>query len=289
MLLTVFTPTYNRAYTLPNLYSSLCRQSETDFCWLVIDDGSTDDTEEIVKNWIEENIISIKYFKQENSGKHVARNRAIEECDTELLMCVDSDDKLTVDAVEIIKNKNSDYSDSKILGLYFRRVFENGENIASAYPKGIKTIGVTDLYHQYKFSGDTSPVLRTKMIKGIKSPVFEGEKFLTERIYYNMLNHIAPMVLCEEGIYVCEYLPDGLSNNMDKIIKRIPYGYTLDFLSEAVYEYRLVDRVKNAAKYYAYKRKLKLDSKKFSYFTKPPVYIRFIGILLSVPYKAIKL
>src|SRR5690606_35774747 len=96
--ITVFTPTYNRAHLLPRLYESLCRQTSKDFLWLVIDDGSVDNTKEIVQSWIKENIIQIEYHFKENGGMHTGHNMAIKNIKTELCMCVDSDDYLLDDS-----------------------------------------------------------------------------------------------------------------------------------------------------------------------------------------------
>lgn len=114
--LTIFTPTYNRSNLLLHLYKSLCEQINKDFLWLIIDDGSKDNTKELVDTWKKENKIKIQYIYQKNSGKHVAHNKAVELCNTELFVCVDSDDILTNNAVEIIinywendRNKNVDF------------------------------------------------------------------------------------------------------------------------------------------------------------------------------------
>lgn len=100
--LTIFTPSYNRAYTLHKCYESLKKQSSKDFLWLIIDDGSTDNTKELVDSWIDENIIEIKYHYQNNQGMHGAHNTAYELMDTELNVCIDSDDYMPDDAVEKI-------------------------------------------------------------------------------------------------------------------------------------------------------------------------------------------
>src|SRR5699024_7599204 len=104
MTLTIFTPTYNRAYILPKLYNSLVEQSNKDFVWLIVDDGSTDNTKKLVFTWIRENKISIKYYYQKNQGKSIAHNKGVKETDTELFSCVDSDDYLTKDCVEVVMN-----------------------------------------------------------------------------------------------------------------------------------------------------------------------------------------
>ena len=100
--LTIFTPTYNRAYTLHLCYESLKRQTSKDFVWLIVDDGSTDNTKEVVENWISENEVSIRYHYQDNQGMHGAHNTAYELIDTELNVCIDSDDYMPDDAVEKI-------------------------------------------------------------------------------------------------------------------------------------------------------------------------------------------
>ena len=101
--LTIFTPTYNRAYCLPELYESLLVQNKEDFVWMVVDDGSTDETKKIIDKWICDGKINIIYIYQQNSGKMSAHNRAVKECNTELFMCLDSDDKLTDGAVHKIE------------------------------------------------------------------------------------------------------------------------------------------------------------------------------------------
>ena len=102
-IITVFTPTYNRAYTLHKCYESLKRQTNKNFIWLIIDDGSSDNTKDLVKEWIEENKISIKYIYQDNKGMHGAHNTAYENITTELNICIDSDDYMPEDSIEKIK------------------------------------------------------------------------------------------------------------------------------------------------------------------------------------------
>ena len=118
MFLTIFTPTYNRAYILPNLYESLVNQTSKDFEWVIVDDGSTDETESIVKKWIAESRICIKYIKQENQGKHIAINTGTEHADGELFFIVDSDDSLKNHAVSTISEfwmSNNDHDSAAAL------------------------------------------------------------------------------------------------------------------------------------------------------------------------------
>ena len=119
-LITIFTPAYNRAYTIHRCYESLKRQTCKDFEWMVIDDGSTDNTRELIEKWITEtNEFPIRYIYQENQGMHGAHNTAYENINTELNVCIDSDDFMPDDAVELIVNfweENKDHS------VYIRRV-----------------------------------------------------------------------------------------------------------------------------------------------------------------------
>ena len=281
--LTVFTPTYNRAYCLRALYESLCAQTNKDFEWLIVDDGSSDNTRELVQAFIEENKIQIKYHAQTNSGKHVAHNKGVELCETELFVCVDSDDALTANAVDVILHKYEAVKNQKILGLYLRKQYPDGRWMASAYPKGIEKIGITDLYHNYPFTGDTVIVLKTELIKPYSFPVFEGERFVTEKVLYNQLNHIAPMLLCDEAIYTAEYLPDGYTKNIQKLIANNPQGVAVDCLFESFYHTRVLERLKGYAQYRAVVNTFKLKKETFKKYNKASFLVK-AGAWLLMPH-----
>ena len=284
-LLTIFTPTYNRAYCLKNLYESLKCQTNREFVWLIVDDGSTDETKELVTNFILENQIKIIYKYKQNGGKHTALMRGIELTNSELFVCVDSDDTLTKDAVEIILDRYAKTSDENLLGYYYRRITKDKKNIASAYPYGMDRVGITDLYNKYGFSGDTMIVLKTKLIEGYKFPVFEGERFVTERVLYNQLNHIAPMLLCEEGIYVSEYLEDGYTVNASRLTMNNPYGFAVDCLSEAYYVNRFFYQLKKYAQYLAAVSYFELDKGKLAEYNKTKGLVKLFAIVFCPHYK----
>lgn len=279
MLLTIFTPTYNRAYCLPALYNSLQRQTNKNFIWLLIDDGSTDNTKDIVQGFTDSATFPITYVRQQNSGKHVAYNKAVELCSTELFFCVDSDDYLTDDAVESITKKYAKDVDKRILGYYYKRLTPDGEMMSSQFPENISQVGITDLYHNYNFRGDTAIILKTSLIKNIYFPVFPREKFVSERVVYNQYNSIAPMVVVDRGIYVSEYLPDGYTKNGVLLRIKNPYGTALDYLSESYYSTKLMDKAKYYAQYLAFCKVFELDKNIFTKFNKPPFSIRSIGQL----------
>lgn len=287
MLLTVFTPTYNRAYCLNRLYESLERQTDKDFLWMIIDDGSEDDTEEKVKKFAGTASFPIVYEYQENAGKHAAYNRAVKLCDTELFFCVDSDDFLTDDAVEAIKREYLKVKNEDVLGLYFKKITCGGDAVSTPFPAGLRTVGITDLYHKYGFRGDTAIILRTALIKDLFFPVFPGERFVTERVLYNKYNSIAPMAIADKGIYVAEYLPDGYSGNIESVRARNPYGTALDYLSEACCSCSYVDKAKYYAQFISYCRIFSLDKRQFEKYEKPRTGVRIAGKLLSPHYDRI--
>jgi len=280
--LTIFTPTYNRGYCIRNLYECLKKQTNNDFLWLVVDDGSTDNTRELLTEFQEEKYIDIMVHCQKNGGKHVAHNKALELCDTELFVCVDSDDVLTENAVDLILKRYDEVKNENVLGLYMRKITKNGDNIASDYPLGLTRVGIEDLYHKYSFIGDTVIILKTELVKDYKFPVFPEERFVSESVFYNQLNDIAPMALFEDAIYICEYLPDGYTSNTEKLTIKNPYGSAVANLFEAAYAENLLYKIKNYSQYLALIRVFKLDKKRLSSFCKPNFIIRFAGhIILS--------
>ena len=226
--LTIFTPTYNRAYILDRLYKSLLRQTNRDFEWIIVDDGSTDNTETLVKRWMDEQKIIIHYLKQENQGKPIAHNLGVKESNGELFTCVDSDDYLTENAVELIVNKWHNVKEIKqCVGIVGKRIFKDGRNSGTDMPKDIKFSTLSDLYSKYKFKGDTILIFKSEEVKKYEFPKIAGEKFIPETYLYDKIDQDGKLAIIQEGIYVCEYLQDGYTANAVKLIKNNPHGYIL--------------------------------------------------------------
>jgi glycosyltransferase involved in cell wall biosynthesis len=224
-LLTIFTPTYNRAYTLHKCYASLKRQSNKDFIWLIIDDGSSDNTEDLVRNWIDENVISIQYYRQENQGMHGAHNTAYSMIDTELNVCIDSDDYMPYDAVEKIVAFWQENSREDIGGIVGLDCNNRGKIIGTELPKDIKNSTLFNLYNKYGVKGDKKLVYRTKLTKQFPYPVYENEKLVPLSYKYFMLDQEYEMLLMNEALCCVEYLPDGSSMNILKQYKVSPKGF----------------------------------------------------------------
>ena len=228
-MLTIFTPTYNRAYVLDRLYQSLCVQTNKNFEWLIIDDGSTDNTKEKIQNWILEEKILIKYVWQENAGKSAAHNRALEMTKTELFVCVDSDDQLCENAVQIVleewdklKQKNK----WEVGGMIAFREKGDGTPITLYQGESDYKIGkLKEFYDKKIISGDTMLIFDISKVGSLRFPVFEGEKFVPEAYLYDQFDQISAFMIVPQYIYVCEYLEDGYTQNMARLIAKNPKGY----------------------------------------------------------------
>ncbi|ASK63726.1 glycosyltransferase [Virgibacillus phasianinus] len=223
--LTIFTPTYNRAHCLKNCYESLKRQTCKDFVWLIIDDGSTDHTKELVGRWIKENKIHIIYHWQKNQGMHGAHNTAYERIVTELNVCIDSDDYLPDDAVEKILTFWNKYGSENVSGLVGLDADNKNHIIGTKLPKDLDRSTLFDLYYKHGVTGDKKLVYRTALTKKYPYPLFSDEKYVGLAYKYYMLDQDYEMLLMNETLCCVEYLPDGSSRNMLSQYRKNPKGF----------------------------------------------------------------
>lgn len=223
--LTVFTPTYNRAYVLNKCYESLKNQTVKDFVWLIIDDGSTDNTKDLVNSWIKENKIEIRYKYQKNQGMHGAHNTAYKLIDTELNTCIDSDDYMPNDAVEKILDFWNKYGSDNIAGIVALDAYENGQVIGDKFPETLKTSTLFDIHYKHKLKGDKKLIYRSELTKEYPYPIFEGEKYVSLSYKYTMIDRKYELALMNEVVCIVEYMEDGSSMNMLKQYRRNPKGF----------------------------------------------------------------
>lgn len=225
-ILTVFTPAYNRAKTLPRTYESLRKQNCKNFVWLIIDDGSTDETACLVKGWQEqENEFEIRYIYKENGGMHTAHNLAYENIDTELNVCIDSDDCVADGAIE------------KILAMWEKLKYENyagiigldadfkGNIIGKGFPENLKDTTLSGYYASGGY-GDKKLVYRTDVIKQYPPyPVFPGEKYVALAYKYRLIDQDYKLAVLNEVLCNVEYQEDGSSATMWKQYVKNPNGF----------------------------------------------------------------
>ncbi|WP_139906064.1 glycosyltransferase family 2 protein [Clostridium thermarum] len=225
-LLTVFTPTYNRAYILGRCYESLKKQTCKEFTWLIIDDGSTDETKNLVEKWIAGGEVNIRYYYQQNQGMHGAHNTAYELIDTELNVCIDSDDYMPKDAVEKIAEFWRRNGSSEVSGIIALDCYTDGQVIGTHLPKGVKKCKTFDLYYKYGAKGDKKFIYRSDLTKQFPYPIFEGEKYVSLAYKYCMIDLDYEMLLMNEVVCCVEYLNDGSSKNMFRQYINNPKGFT---------------------------------------------------------------
>ena len=228
--ITLFTPTYNRAYILTQLYRSVQRQTFHDFEWLIIDDGSTDDTEQLVSSWIEEgNSFPIRYYKQQNGGKCRAINRALDLAQGELFFVMDSDDYLTDQALERVAYWESTIQNKEnYAGVLGNRgtseVYSPNRSLGSEF----RDISMFERYREYTkdvVDGERADVWYTEVHRRYKYPEFRGENFMTEAVAWNRMAADGLIVRAfDEIIWVCNYLEDGLTQKGKTLFYKNPCG-----------------------------------------------------------------
>lgn len=223
--ISVFTPSYNRAYTLSKCYEGLKRQTCQDFVWIIVDDGSTDNTEELVKGWIDEKILKkIVYFKQENLGMHGAHNTGHRLLETELYIPCDSDDYLFDTCIEDalrLWNENKDKDYVGIIGL----CKDDDGKILAPIPDEFKTTTLYELRYKCKIKGDYKFVVRSDLIKQFPYPMYDDENYVAVGYKFFKIEHNKEWLVLNQPLCCQNYLADGEVTNKVKRYVTAPKGY----------------------------------------------------------------
>ena len=227
---TIFTPTYNREYTLSKLYEDLKKQTYNDFEWLIVDDGSTDNTEELVKKFIDEDVLDIRYIKKVNGGKHTAINTGVKNANGEFFFIVDSDDGLMPNSMDLViqewnKVENKDEF-CGVVGLCSK--MEDGKTLGTEIPDEHLICHFAELYYKFGVKGDKTIVFLTDILKQYPFPEREGIKFLPESVVWYEISKYYKVICINEPMIVREYLEDGLTRNILK--KSALKGRALEYL-----------------------------------------------------------
>lgn len=247
--ITVFTPTYNRLETLKKTYQSLLYQTEKNFIWLVIDDGSCDRTDEWIEKVKKENLIEIMYIYQENGGKHRAHNTAVKNLKTDYMLILDSDDFLRKDAIQLLNQKIKEIDNNdKVCGIIGARKNIFQKNIKENMPD-VKYVDTIELYQKYKFEGETVIMLKKQILLNNLFPEINNEKFVSESVIFNNISCNYKFLVIKEKIYYYSYRLDGYTRNYEKINKNNPIGYMLFLKSNAETSILFKERLKKTILY----------------------------------------
>lgn len=232
MKLSIITPTYNRANMLGNLYNSIVKnleknrevQQNIQVQWLIIDDGSTDNTEEVINQYISEKKIEIQYHKQENQGKMSAINNVVQYADGDLIVECDSDDIFSDNAFcDILQAYHETKERNNLYGLCFLKYDLKGNNIGNLFQKQETTM--FDLYFKEQENGEKAIVFFANIRKQYQYKIEKDEKFSTEARMYHEMDLKYKMKCINKPIMICDYKADGYTKNIQKIFKENPYGH----------------------------------------------------------------
>lgn len=291
--LTYFTPTYNRAKLLPKLYKSLINQTNKNFIWLIVDDGSKDDTETIVNKWKNENKINIEYVKKENGGKHTAIDLSNQICTTEFITCIDSDDYITENCTECLEKYMANIRQkNNVVGIVGRRdLIGYTRHKEANWPQNQVLLYFHELSENYNFNFDTILVFKTSIIKNYSFPKFNDERFVTESVFYNKFMFDYKMMAIEEFLYIGEYQDDGYTNMGMNLFIKNPKGFACHLKQDLYLKIKnkksLKKKLKASLYYYGWKAFFKLKEDFMTEY-KIPWFYKFVGILAS-PLSKLKL
>jgi len=228
-LMTIITPTYNRAYTLRKVYDSLRDQTNLDFKWLVIDDGSTDDTEALISSLKSDSPFDIEYIKKENGGKASAINMALDIIDTPYCTCLDSDDWFTNKAMEIVLYLlREEANNDECCGVIGLKATSNGVPTGSGtIPQNYKYINTMEAYFDLNIRSEFATFYKSEIAKKYRFPIIKGERFMPPSWFHYTVGENYKFRVCWNNLCLFEYMEDGLTKNKKSVIVKNPKSYTL--------------------------------------------------------------
>ncbi len=260
-MITVFTPTYNRKELLKRCFNSLLQQTDKNFKWLIVDDGSIDDTDKLVSILKKEAPFEIIYFYQQNGGKHRAHNTAVKLCDTNYFLILDSDDILSKNAIEVLNKKISLIDNqNNISGILGNRFYIENQKVIGTVVPDIKYASGIELYQKYNFKGDTLRLYKTKILKEYLFPEIPNEKFISENVVFDRIDQKYKFLIIKDKLYLCEYQENGYSNSINKLKYNNPIGYSLSLKSASETAINFGQKINWTILYIIWCKKMKLKN-----------------------------
>lgn len=245
----MYTPTYNRIESLSVLYGSLLAQTCKDFIWMIIDDGSTDDTPARVSEWINSAQLNILYHRKENGGVHTAREFAFTHIETELLVGVDSDDCLKEFAIQSILDEWNKHEGESLAGLYYPCCYSDNRRLTEPFPDAVDRASYQDSLYKYGIKKEKLTVVRTDLMKELdKAVTYPGEKLIGESYKWIQLPSV-PFLFVDECIKIQNYQDDGYTSNIRKLWFQNLNGFRLTYAKQIECCIYLIPRIRSCIKY----------------------------------------
>ena len=257
-MITVFTPTYNRAHLLRRLYDRLCEQTvlksglSHPFEWVVVDDGSTDNTEELMQTIFAEQKISVNYIKKTNGGKHTAINRGVREAKGDLFWILDSDDTLPVNAIELVLTYLPQMKRVKAGGICGYMAHHNGEIIGNPVVSQPQIVSSIEMRYKLGIMGDMMEIFETSVLRKFPFPEIEGERFCPEVLVWYRIAQKYKLLLVPDILYYRDYLDGGLTDNIIKIRMKSPVGTMMTYSELFNLDISLKYKLRNAINYWRF-------------------------------------
>ena len=254
--ISIITPTHNRATLLPRLFRSLKTQTNKDLEWIVVDDGSTDNTQEVVTSFMAENgdNFPISYIQKKNGGKHTALNRGVRAAQGSLTMIADDDDLLPPDAIDIIKHSWADVESQAyiggIAGLDVNK--RTGEIIGSGLSREHILCNAIDIRYRHHVTGDLKEVFRTEVLKEFPFPEAAGEMFCPEQLVWFRIAQKYSFYYINRPIYIAEYQTDGITAGITLARMQSPQASMLTYAELTTYRVPFAVKVKAAINYWRF-------------------------------------
>ena len=253
-LISVFTPTYNRASLLSRLYDTLILQTYKNFEWIIVDDGSKDNTKEVVNSFVAERKIDIHFVQQENGGKHRAINTGVSLAKGELFFILDSDDVLPNNALELVaENYKSIKDNASFAGVSGIDGYFDGQSIGTGLPSELLNCNSVDIRYKYHVKGDMKEIFRTSVMKEFPFPDIEGEKFCPEVLVWNRIARKYKLRYFNKIIYKVEYQPEGLTSNIVKARMNSPITSMICYSEILQLDVPFIDKFKTAINYWRFR------------------------------------
>jgi glycosyltransferase involved in cell wall biosynthesis len=261
-MISVFTPTYNRAPLLKIVYESLVLQNNSNFEWLIVDDGSTDGTEELINTYKTEAMFQIIYYKQANKGKHFAHNKGVQMAKGDLFLILDSDDSLPQHAIQqILEKYESIINNPQLGGVAGRRNYSDGTIVGGGVFDDLISNSL-DIRYVHKVTGDLVEVFRTAILKEFPFPEIENEKFCPEALVWNRIAQTYDLLFFNAGIYTTEYLSNGLSAKIVQIRMESPIATMMCYSELEKYKIPMNQKLKANINFWRFS----FNTKKYSFF-----------------------